>query len=557
MEKRDSSTSVQEKDNASDPEHVFPILGKDGVQADKQLDISLALPGMLGVHEEDELDPVEARRVKRKLDGRIIPLLMAIYTLQYLDKTTIGASSILGFLQDAHLTVEELNNLSTFFYVGYLISQIPHSYAFQKLPVAKYLASQTFIWAVLVGATAACKSYKALVPIRLLLGISEGCVTPGIMLINSMFYTRTEMGEHLGWTFQCNGVAQIISAFIAFGVYHTESSRPAVSATATTPAIPAYHPKVAQWQWFMIIITLLTFVVFILFGLFFPDSPTRAKFLTEREKVVAVKRIKTNQSGIETKVWKHHQFIEALKDPKAYFFLFYAILSNFIGGTNVQYSLIIKDFGFNMMETTLLNIPSGAFMIFSITFATWMLHKFPNARAWISLVSYVPSIISVLLMITLPNTRVGLLVSYYFLIAYSAAGALSLSWITTTTSGHTKKLTMHAVWLVGYSIGQMVSPQWWKNKYKPRNRIPWAIILTSLCCQVLIILALRWYLDRCNKLRDAAAAAATIEEEKEKYGEYGWLEVADPKTGGMTKVRVEKRFLDMTDFENLNFRYVL
>jgi hypothetical protein len=53
------------------------------------------------------------------------------------------------------------------------------------------------------------------------------------------------------------------------------------------------------------------------------------------------------------------------------------------------------------------------------------------------------------------------------------------------------------------------------------------------------------------------AATATTEEEKEKFGEYGWLEVADPKTGVMKKVKVEKRFLDMTDFENLNFRYVL
>jgi hypothetical protein len=73
----------------------------------------------------------------------------------------------------------------------------------------------------------------------------------------------------------------------------------------------------------------------------------------------------------------------------------------------------------------------------------------------------------------------------------------------------------------------------------------------------MIILALRWYLNRRNRLRDAAAAVATTEEEKEKYGEYGWLEITDPKTGTTNKVRVEKRFLDMTDFENLNFRYVL
>ncbi|PVF97422.1 MFS general substrate transporter [Serendipita vermifera] len=560
MEKKSSSSSHtnDEKERISDIEHANPILTKDGGHIGKELDISLALPGMLGIHEEDKVDPIEAGRVKRKLDRRILPLLMLVYTLQYLDKSTIGATSILGFLQDNHLTVEQFNNLGTFFYLGYLVSQIPHSYAFQKLPVAKYLAFQIFVWAVLVGATAACRSYQALVVVRFLLGLSEGCVTPGIMLINSMFYTRTEMGERVGWTFQCNGFAAIISGLIAFGVYHAEASRPAVPATATTPEIPAYHPKVAQWQWFMIVIAALTLLTFILFGIFFPDSPTSAKFITEEEKVIVVKRIKANQSGIETKAWKKHQFLEALKDPKAYLFMLYAILANFVGGVGIQYSLIIKDFGFNVMQTTLLNIPSGACMIITITFSMWLLHKFPNARAWISIGSYFPSIVSSILMIALPNTKIGLLIAFYcFQLGTAPAVVLSLSWITTTTSGHTKKLTMHAVWLIGYCVGLMVAPQWWKDKYKPRNRVPWAIILVSFFFQVAIILLLRWYLNRENRLRDATAASATTEEERERYSEYGWLEVPDSKTGMMTRVRVEKRFLDMTDFENLNFRYVL
>jgi hypothetical protein len=78
MEKRDSSSSpTNEKEHISDIEHAVPVLGKDGAHADKQLDISLALPGMLGVHEDDELDPAESRRVKKKLDWRILPLLFA------------------------------------------------------------------------------------------------------------------------------------------------------------------------------------------------------------------------------------------------------------------------------------------------------------------------------------------------------------------------------------------------------------------------------------------------------------------------------------------------
>ena len=44
------------------------------------LDISLALPGMAGVHDDSELDPADSLRVKRRLDRRILPLLFLLYT---------------------------------------------------------------------------------------------------------------------------------------------------------------------------------------------------------------------------------------------------------------------------------------------------------------------------------------------------------------------------------------------------------------------------------------------------------------------------------------------
>lgn len=49
-----------------------------------------------------------------------------------------------------------------------------------------------------------------------------------------------------------------------------------------------------------------------------------AWFLTEEEKVRVVKRVRVNQNGIETKVWKKHQFIEAITDVKTWIFFFYA-----------------------------------------------------------------------------------------------------------------------------------------------------------------------------------------------------------------------------------------
>jgi ACS family allantoate permease-like MFS transporter len=146
---------------------------------------------------------------------------------------------------------------------------------------------------------------------------------------------------------------------------------------------------------------------------------------------------------------------------------------------------------------------------------------------------------------------------------------MSLSWVTATISGHTKKVTMNAIWLLGYSVGQMVSPQPWKEKYKPRNYIPWAILMGAWAGQIVIILLFYYHIKAENRRRDDRVAELRAEHppgdenagidthpELEEYGEYSWYNVPVPG-GGTKRERVEKRFLDLTDKENLAFRYVL
>ena len=40
-----------------------------------------------------------------------------------------------------------------------------------------------------------------------------------------------------------------------------------------------------------------------------------------------------------------------------------------------------------------------------------------------------------------------------------------------------QKMTVNGIYLVGYALGQIVSTQFWKVKYRPRNTVPWAILL--------------------------------------------------------------------------------
>lgn len=57
----------------------------------------------------------------------------------YVDKQTLGSSSILGILKDTHLNTNEYNWLSSIFYLGYLLAEWPQNWALQRFPVAKWL----------------------------------------------------------------------------------------------------------------------------------------------------------------------------------------------------------------------------------------------------------------------------------------------------------------------------------------------------------------------------------------------------------------------------------
>ncbi|OTA01183.1 hypothetical protein A9Z42_0015290 [Trichoderma parareesei] len=132
----------------------------------------------------------------------------------------------------------------------------------------------------------------------------------------------------------------ITSGFLSYGVLWIETG--------------SFHP----WKWLMVITGVITIVFGLLVFFFYPDSPLHAKFLTPEERAQAVLRIKSNNSGIEQKQFKKHQFIEAIKDPKTWLFAFHAWSQEMGNGINNQTSLIINSFGFTVFQTTLLSTRS-------------------------------------------------------------------------------------------------------------------------------------------------------------------------------------------------------
>ena len=60
--------------------------------------------------------------------------------------------------------------------------------------------------------------------------------------------------------------------------------------------------------------------------IFLPDSPVTARGLTQRERRIAVERIRENQTGVENKHLKPYQILEAFKDYKLYMFFILGVV---------------------------------------------------------------------------------------------------------------------------------------------------------------------------------------------------------------------------------------
>lgn len=112
---------------------------------------------------------------------------------------------------------KSLQRLGTIFYLSYLVFEFPQNLCLQHFPVAKWMryGLQDFktltaainphssfnisIWAVALCAHAACKNFAGLFVVRLILGMCEGSITAGFLIVSSMFYTRNEQTLRVGY----------------------------------------------------------------------------------------------------------------------------------------------------------------------------------------------------------------------------------------------------------------------------------------------------------------------------------------------------------------------
>src|SRR5882757_3198886 len=117
----------------------------------------------------------------RKVALRTFPLLGAAYVLGYIDRVNIGFVAA-PMSRDLGLTNVQIGLTSTLFSVGYILATVPSNLLLRRLGAPTWLGCTLLVWGAITAVIAAVDSADDLYVLRVLLGLAEAGLAPGVLL---------------------------------------------------------------------------------------------------------------------------------------------------------------------------------------------------------------------------------------------------------------------------------------------------------------------------------------------------------------------------------------
>ncbi|KAK8079162.1 major facilitator superfamily transporter [Apiospora phragmitis] len=381
------------------------------------------------VHEEYSEE--EYKKLKRKVDKYLLPLMWFCYGIQQTDKTSIGTQATFGLREDTGLVGQQYSWLTTIFYITYMIFEFPSNILLQRYKMGRTLSCYMICWGVVVLSIGFTQNFTHLIVLRALQGVFECCISPGFILVIGSWYTTREHASRSLVFQSANAGFGVVAHLILYGI----------------GTVQHQHPERQVWRYMSYFLGSLTIAVGCL-CLLLLGTPSEVRWLSPREKQVANARIRANNTGHDQtgiKRWKWKQARECLADPTFWFAGVNAFLSSVPNGGLTTFSSIMNtSFGFTNLQVILLDIPRSVFSVLWFVFIGLVTSRKQNLRMYFMMFSVVPPFAGFLVMALLPNepqykwTKWG---GYFMTVPFVIGMFLAWTLIPSNIAGRTKEDT--------------------------------------------------------------------------------------------------------------------
>ncbi|KAK9237048.1 major facilitator superfamily domain-containing protein [Lipomyces kononenkoae] len=299
------------------------------------------------------------RKLKMKIDMAILPIVIAMYMLNYLDRNNIAAAKLGSLIEDLNLSGMQYSSCVSILFVSYTLMQVPSNLILEKVGHPSiYLPAAMTIWGLLSIWIAFVNGYRELLYIRFLIGFAEAAFYPGTVFYMSCWYTKYEIAKRSA-IFVCGSwLSGAFSGFVAYGVLENLEGVWGLSA----------------WRWLFLIEGTLTVAVALAAMRILPNLPATTRWLSKEERLLGVLRMvedvgqqddDATAPSLSASTRKASSkfasamagFVMAVRDPKVLNILQMMFSLAITGGINTVFPTIVDSLGFSRPKTLLLTAP--------------------------------------------------------------------------------------------------------------------------------------------------------------------------------------------------------
>lgn len=313
-------------------------------------------------HHDIYIDPAVEKALLRKLDLWIVPPVMLLYLLSFLDRVNIGNARLYGMEEDLGLVGDQYQVAVSILFVTYILSELPSNLVIKRFKPSRWISFITTSWGVVATLTGIVQSYGGLVACRVILGALEGGLFPGLTIYLTMFYTKREYALRIGYLFVSAAIAGSVGGLLGYGIGYMDGIA-----------------GLRGWRWIIIIEGLPTFVLGVATWFWLADSPDTAHYLTMQERELIDLRMRRQIGHTKSSDQMHKKDVyEGLLDWKIWLFT----IGQF-GGDTILYGYstflptIIQGLGgWSTAQVQALTIPCYALGAISYLVVAWFSDRF-------------------------------------------------------------------------------------------------------------------------------------------------------------------------------------
>lgn len=366
--------------------------------------------------------------------------------------------------------------------------EVPSNLVLKKFTPSRYIAVITISWGVIATLTGVVQNFGGLVAIRVLLGVFEAGLFPGLLTYLTIFYNRRDLALRVGYLFVSAALAGACGGLIAYGISFMDGIA-----------------GLKAWRWIMILEGIPSVITGILCWVILPNSPESARFLTpaERQLMITVRRREFGQTASAQKFhWDDVR--DGAKDWKLWIFSAAGFCEDImLYGFSTFLPTIIKGIGkWTAPQAQASTVP--VYMLGAISYL--IMAKVSDKQQQRGLYAWLFAVISAIgyaLLISNTNAAASYTGCFFVAMGLYVSVGLPLAWLPSNCPRYGKRALATGMQLTFGNMSGVASPFLFLATDAPKYYKGHGVSLAVLCISSSIFFFMHFYYARQNKNRAA------------------------------------------------------